>query len=303
MKINKETRIGLFAVLMLAALFWGINFLNKGTKFTKTHTYYVVYPVAGGVQRKSPVMINGVEIGTVAEVKLNARNHVVITMQVDARHPLPLGVVATVGSGGILDKKNISILLPADGVAAAFHNGGDTLLAAPAAQTDIAGIATLLAGKADGLVGQINATAIAVQNLLSKQNQDNITIALANLAVLSQNLNRTVIGMDKLIADNSTNIGTTMSNLSTISTNLKRNSNGLDSLVWYANATLANTQAFMQLLNRNAQDGTLLHTVQNDLLYRNLNGTVNNLNALLKDIKDNPGNYASFSVFGGKGKK
>jgi phospholipid/cholesterol/gamma-HCH transport system substrate-binding protein len=40
----------------------------------------------------------------------------------------------------------------------------------------------------------------------------------------------------------------------------------------------------------------------NDSLYHNLNSTANSLNTLISDLKEHPGKYVQFSVFGKKNK-
>jgi phospholipid/cholesterol/gamma-HCH transport system substrate-binding protein len=306
MKISKEAKIGVFAFAMLIVLYWGINFLNKNERLKSTTTYYVVYSNANGLQRKSPVMISGVMVGSVGAVVLSKQNSVVVTLQVSSQYKLPVGTTATVSSGGILDKKNITLAVSGS---ATFHKANDTIKAGLAA-SDVMSAAGDIAGKTDSLLAQLNSVAKAMQVMMNAQNQAYVATSLAGIASLSSNLNNAATELSRIAAENYKNINAMMSdlretsaNLNAVSDNLKNSNENITSLIKNADATFANAQALTATLNRYTEQGTLLSSVQNDSLYVSLNRTVNSLNALLTDLKSNPDDYVHFSMFGGKSKK
>ncbi len=305
MKIPKEAKIGIFAFAMLIVLYWGINFLNKNERLKSTHTYYAVYDNANGLQRKSPVIINGVSVGSVTGIALSKQNKVVVTLQVESKLKLPVGTTAAVSSGGILDKKNINLTF---GSSTATMRSGDTLRAVIGG-SDIFSAIPPIANKADSLIAQLNAIATAMQSLFSAQNQNNITASLSNISELSSNLNKATVELNKIATENRANLNSmiselnaTSSNLNSVSDNLKNNNEQITSLIKNADATLVHTQALTATLDRYAAQGELLNVMKNDSLYLNLNRTVKSLDALLVDLKKNPSDYVHLSVFGGKKK-
>ncbi|MDR2814384.1 MAG: MlaD family protein [Prevotellaceae bacterium] len=306
MKISKEAKIGVFAFAMLIVLYWGINFLNKNERLKRTTTYYVVYGNANGLQRKSPIMINGVTVGSVSAVELGRQSRVVVTLQINSQYKLPLGTAAVVSSGGILDKKNITLEISGNST---FHKANDTIQASLAGG-DIMSVAGSIAGRTDSLLAQLSGVAAAMQAMLSAQNQAHVATSLADIAALSNNLNTAAVELSKIAAENHENINAlltdlreTSGNLNAVSGNLKNSNDAIASLIKNADATFANAQALTATLNRYTAQGTLLSAMQNDSLYVNLNRTVNSLNALLTDLKNNPDDYVHFSMFGGKSKK
>jgi len=69
--------------------------------------------------------------------------------------------------------------------------------------------------------------------------------------------------------------------------------------------TVKKTQEAVDKLNSaiakiNEGDGTLAKLTNDDSLYVNLNSAAENLNKLLIDVRENPGRYIQFSVFGKK---
>ncbi len=291
---------------MLLVFYWGINFLNKNERLKSTNTYYAVYDNANGLQRKSPVVINGVSVGSVSAINLGKNNKVVATLLVESQYKLPVGTTAAVNSGGILDKKNINLSF---GSSTAVMRSGDTLQAIPGG-SDLMGMVSPMATKADSLLAQLNTIAASMQMMLSIQNQNNLSASLSNIAKLSDNLNEVTGELSKMAAENHAGFNTlvselsaTSSNLNSVSDNLRSSNAQITSLIQNADSTLVHTRALSATLDRHAAQGTLLHVMQNDSLYVNLNQAVKSLDALLVDLKKNPEDYVHLSVFGGKKKK
>lgn len=303
MKISREAKIGVFAFAMLMVLYAGNNYLSKNERLKRTNTYFVEYEAADGLQRKSPVLINGVQVGTVTAVSLNSTvTKVLVTFQVNAQYNLPRGTTASVTSGGILDKKNITLLLPPAG--SDFHKSNDTLIASPAG-SDLLGMAAPMVGKADSLMAQLNVMAGSVQAMLNLQNQTSLATSLTNMAELSSTLNRAVTELNAMLAENRqglagavNKLGEASGNLSEVSATLKNSNASIGSIVHNADSTMAHLAQLSTTLDRYVAEGTLLSATRNDSLYINLNRAAKNLDALLVDIKQRPKEYVQLSVFG-----
>jgi phospholipid/cholesterol/gamma-HCH transport system substrate-binding protein len=66
-------------------------------------------------------------------------------------------------------------------------------------------------------------------------------------------------------------------------------------------STINNIEVVIAKVNQG--EGTVGQLMQNKTLYNNIITTTEDLNALLKDLKANPGRYVHISVFGKKEKK
>ncbi|NJO68226.1 MAG: MCE family protein [Bacteroidetes bacterium] len=69
MKIQKEAKIGIIIVLIIAVAIWGFNFLKGKNIFTVSKQYYAVFNNIGGLQESSVVSANGYTIGQVSEIR------------------------------------------------------------------------------------------------------------------------------------------------------------------------------------------------------------------------------------------
>ena len=65
MKLNNETKIGLMAIISIAILIIGFNFLKGKGLFKKENRVYAVFEDAQGLVKSNPVMINGVQVGRI----------------------------------------------------------------------------------------------------------------------------------------------------------------------------------------------------------------------------------------------
>ena len=57
MKISNEVKVGIVALLTIAAFIWLYSFLKGSELFTKTATYNIIYKEIGGLKESSPVKL------------------------------------------------------------------------------------------------------------------------------------------------------------------------------------------------------------------------------------------------------
>ena len=68
MKISNEIKVGVIAIVSITVLILGFNFLKGKTFFSNSTTLYGIY---GNVQKlapSNPVIINGLQVGTVYKI-------------------------------------------------------------------------------------------------------------------------------------------------------------------------------------------------------------------------------------------
>ncbi len=68
MKLNNETKIGILAVVGIIVFILGFNFLKGKNLFKKDKYIYAVYENIQGLTKSNPVVINGLQIGNIANL-------------------------------------------------------------------------------------------------------------------------------------------------------------------------------------------------------------------------------------------
>src|ERR1700754_2191735 len=104
MKISNETKIGVLAVVALAALILGFNFLKGSSLFQHSKKLYAVFDNVEGVELSNNVQINGLTIGTVSAINESDKDltrGVVLTITLKKDVNIPKNSVASINAGFI----------------------------------------------------------------------------------------------------------------------------------------------------------------------------------------------------------
>jgi phospholipid/cholesterol/gamma-HCH transport system substrate-binding protein len=135
-----------------------------------------------------------------------------------------------------------------------------------------------------------------------------------------KNLNMATAALNQLIQNESNRISKTSGNIESITSNLKKNNQDIESSIQnlkvitdsLADAPLksmvvelqkTSVQLAMVAEKLNKGEGSAGKLINDPQLYDNLNKSTNELQALLKDLREYPARYVNVSVFGGAAKK
>lgn len=126
MKLNKEFKIGFFGILMIALLYWGINFLKGTDLFSSDVKYYAVYDQVNGLESSASILIKGFKVGSISDISYDpARSqNVVVEFSISSKYPIPDDSKARIFSDGIMGGKAVELVL---GKSANYLQEGDTL--------------------------------------------------------------------------------------------------------------------------------------------------------------------------------
>ena len=69
--MRKEVKTGLFAVIVLAAALFTVEYLKGRDLFSDTRTYYIRYPYVDGLQVSTAVTVGGFAAGRVSDISYN----------------------------------------------------------------------------------------------------------------------------------------------------------------------------------------------------------------------------------------
>ena len=297
MKIRREFKIGVFAVITILVAWWGIKWLGGQNLLATSSYYYVYYDDVSGLIPSSRIKLRGVEIGNVQDIELE-NTTVRVEMLIEDKYieMIPSNSVAEIRSAGLMGGTEINII---QGDAKDFIVADGTIKGV--VKPDMIGS---MADKAGELLNGLNTTVESVNSLLST-NSETITDLISNLEAMSSSVN-------SIVASAQSNIEGTLTNLNTFTQTLSQNSSRIENMlsnldqfsedlaeaqfVAQLRSTLAELDAIVKSINEG--DGTAGMLINDKALYDSLNQASGNLAALLEDLKANPMRYVHFSLFG-----
>jgi len=299
MKITKEIKIALVAIVSIVLLFFGMNFLKGMTLFSSGNSYYITFKDISGLSSSSPIFANGYRVGVVKDVSFDYENNgdVVVEFMVDNDLQIPRGSTAEIVSD-LMGNVKMNLLLadnPRDFVAK-----GDTIMGV--INSGMLGKAKDMIPVIEKMLPKLDSILVNINMLLSDPNigrtlgnvqktTENLTVTTQQLNALMANVNKDVPGlMGKAsgLLDNANNLTANLAAVDVASTVAK------------VDQTLANVQQLTSKLNNNK--GTLGLLMNDETLYNNLTNTVLSADSLLNNLREHPKRYVHFSLFGKKDK-
>ncbi len=294
---TKEFKIGLWVIVALVILIFGIDFLKGINLFTPSNYYIVRYDNVQGIETSAPVTIDGYKVGQVREVKF------------DYEHPGKIEVVLALNKNLKVPEDSYAELTPTlmSGTQIEMHLGTSKIFLPVGGEVHPREARDFLASLQSDVVPSINNILPLVDSLLTNLNKltgdpalvqsiarlDGIT---ANLLATSQGLNTTMNRSVPVIVNN---LGRTSQSLDTVVGNLGILSYQLKELplrptMENVQNVTANLEDFSaQLKNPNSTLGLLMNDPE---LYNKLNRVAADVDSLIVDIKKNPKRYISIKL-------
>ena len=309
MKISKEFKVGLLAIVSITILYFGFNFLKGIDLFKETNNYYALYENIDGLTASNPVIINGLSVGRVSNIQILQKkgNLVSVEMSIDSKIDLKEGTVARLINTDFLGSKAIELIL--DGSSQVIYDDGDTLKS----EVD-AGITEFLKQSAGPVADNIGTTITRINAILEsfQGNSEKINATLANIEKMTENVTRNLPFMEEKyyvlmdnLSKNSQELNEVLIALKPVLANAAQVTDSLKTLE--LSKTLGKTQLMLDNLNTNLVslkegNGTMGKLLHDDSLYVYLSHTARDLDRLLVDLQENPNRYVQFSMFGKKDK-
>jgi phospholipid/cholesterol/gamma-HCH transport system substrate-binding protein len=312
MKISNETKVGVLAAVAIVLLILGFNFLKGRNLFDRTHHILAVFPKVNGLAVSNPVMVNGLQVGSVYKFEPRDKrlDAIIVTLSLNKGIDIPKNSFATINQD-LLGTTSMNIEMGDDAV---FLKDGDTL-----STRLTTGLVDDFKSAINPAVKNINGTLTSLDSLLEvvgtyfdPSTKNNFHRIVANMTASSNSL-------EKLLNAQSGALAQSLNNVNAITGNFAKNNekiNGtLDNLqkttanfsqlklqetLQSLQSTLDQTKAIMA--KANSKDGSLGLLLNDKKLYTNLENTSRSLNILLDDFRIHPKRYINVSVFGKKDK-
>ena len=316
MKFSNEAKVGIIGIVTIAVLIWGINYLKGRNILNGTYSLQAFYMNSGGLETSSPILMNGVKIGFVDEIVLQQDQAIPIkiVLSLEKAYPVRKGSTAVLASTDLLGTKAIRIdSPPLNDTSAQKGYMIDHETIPSAVEIDMI---SSLQQQIIPVMGRISDLAGSVDHMV--QNLDSLLISQSTLDILKQiskiskslsatlepggSLNQSFSNLESftsMLNRQEDEISSFTRNLNSISEAL--DSAGLDRL---SLEILSVAEQFNLMLKQvNSGEGTTGRLFYTDSLYMSLEQVINDLDSLIIDLNNNPGDYVHFSLFGGKSKE
>lgn len=299
MKLTKEIKIALVAIVGILIMYFGINFLKGMNLFSTNNTYFITFDDIQGLGASTPIYADGYKVGTVDGLEYDYKENGPIKVKVDIIKDLriPQGSKAEIVKD-LMGNLQVNLLLANNprervepgGIIPGAVNGGMMDKAA-----NLVPVVEKMLPKLDSILTSVNALLADPALAASLHNVETIT---SNLTVSTRELNTLMAGLNKQVPGMIEKANGVLDNTNRLTANLA--SLDVQGTLNKVNQTLESAHQFTEKLNSN--QGSLGLLMNDTKLYDNLTSTMSHADSLVIDLKAHPKRYVHFSVFGRKDK-
>lgn len=316
MKLSRELKVGFIAILALAALYWGLNYLKGSNLFDNHRYFYAIYSRIDGLKAARPVNINGFQVGQVDEIYFHPNNtgQLVVKIAMTNDFAIPRDSKARIYSSDLLGEKAIELDL---GRSTELAAPGDTLISdiQLSLSEEVNKQVAPIKEKAEKLIGSIDTVMILASGFLTEETKSNFTRTFESIRRSFATLEHSMNLFDTTLTHSRGGLEETVNNLAAVTRSLKNNREKLESI--FSNLDQISdslTQINFQqtfaavdealIATRNVMEkvdegeGSLGKLVNDAEIYQRLNSAAEQMNLLLLDLRYNPKRYVNFSLFG-----
>jgi phospholipid/cholesterol/gamma-HCH transport system substrate-binding protein len=312
-KISNETKIGVLAVVALAALILGFNFLKGSSLFQHTKKLYAIFDNVEGLETSNAVQIDGLTIGSISGINESDKDlssGIVVTITLKKDVHIPKNSVGVINSG-LISSATIVINKGTDND---FLADGDTLKTKKQFNllTQVQASVNPIIVQLGGTLTSLDSLIEVIGSMFDPKLKNNFSSIVANLASSSVELQRMLNTQSGYLATSLKNVSDFTGNLAKNNDHITHTLDNLDKTsaslasakipeaVQSIQSTMTELKGVVGKLN--STDGSLGLLINDRHLYQNLESTTRSLNTLLDDLRVHPKRYVNISVFGKKDK-
>jgi phospholipid/cholesterol/gamma-HCH transport system substrate-binding protein len=293
MKRRDEVLVGIVSTVALVLLVTGSMLLARGG-LAPGYPVYSVFEWGGGLRAGQPVLLSGVSVGYVSDVRFQREGTLLVTMRINKRYQIPKGTTTSIVPNGVFG--DMMVAMRPGAMTLEDYAVGDTIPAGPPA----IGIGDVLA-RVDSVGRDLQGITRALNEELVEQRG-------------IQQLRQTVVNANKLIETLGTVAEEQSAELTRTQQALRRVANAVDSATVDSTVrALASASGAVNTLATDLRETTTrLNAVLGQLegsegsagllmndpgLYRDTRGLLTRLDSLTADFQRNPRKYIKFSIF------
>ena len=290
-----ETKVGLFVFVGLALLAVLLIQFSKGTSlFHGTYDLRLHASNVGGLQQRAKVLLAGVQVGSVSDIKLSDDSKsVTILLKIYKNFEIYSDSRFVIEQSGFLGDQYVSVISVSN-LPPKLVNGATVECQEPFNLQEVARSAAGFIQRIDATAQKVDAAVTDLRRVVLNENTlTNFAVTVNNLRTISEQAMGTVDSINTIIATNGSQVGLAVSNVLFFSQQLTRMADSADSLLATngpdITAAVKNIKSSTETLNKLMDDlqsghglaGTLL---QNEQLATNVQSIANNLSVATSNL-------------------
>jgi phospholipid/cholesterol/gamma-HCH transport system substrate-binding protein len=232
-KSRLEWKVGLFMFISLAVLAALLLQFSKGTNlFRPTKMILLRAPNVGGLKIRAQVLMAGVQVGTVSDIRLGPQGtNVTIWLKIYSQYEIHKDARFALETSGFLGDQYVAII-PTKNQADIFHDQEVAEAEAPFNIQEVARSAGSLLRRIEETANRLNNAIDDVRRLaLNDQTLTNLAVAVGNLRAVSEHAISTVDSLNALVISNAPALSTSGTNLVVFSQQLTNFGGNLNELL------------------------------------------------------------------------
>ena len=309
MKVSRELKTGIVAVVVISLFIWGYNYMKGLNLFDGPQkTYFTEYNNVQGLNTASVVTVNGVEVGKVVQIKFNndpkKRGQLIVEFSIENDFEFSVNSVAKIYSASLMGGKSLAVVPSYEGKMAV---PGDFLIGE--IESDIFSSVTEklnpLQAKVENVIVSADSLMVGLNDIINVKSRENLKNSINELTVTIQNFREASEGVNEMIKENKAQLGNTLDNAEKLTQNLVELSDSLvaaniSGTIKSFETTLASMNSI--LAGMESGEGSMGKLLTDDQMYVNLSNASKELEELLREMKLHPKRFVHFSLFGKKDK-
>ena len=232
-KSRLEWKVGLFVLIGLVILGVLLLQFSKGTSFFRPTYQLRLHAVnVGGLKVRAAVLMSGVQVGTVSDIKLAPDGKsVTMMLRIYSQYTIHPDARFVIEQSGFLGDNYVGIF-PTDNKGDPLKNNDGAEADSPFNLQETARAAGGFLQRMDDTVKTLSKTIADVRRLvLNEQTLTNLSVTVGNFRLVSEHALTAVDNVNSLVRTNTPSIALAMSNLVFFSEELNRFAKGLNNVV------------------------------------------------------------------------